>query len=106
MIPEPCDGSRIEFEYNGDVYAAWRDAASTARTGHDPEQTWRVHGHHRPAPMSWRELIDEYGEGAIAGAIVLLPTGVVSSDFPVGYSSGGFLKWLDVRNRLGIFSEG
>lgn len=31
--PEPPDGTRIEFEYGTDVYAAWRDDESSRGSG-------------------------------------------------------------------------
>lgn len=62
-IPEPPDGARIEWEHWTDVYAAWRDDASSAEAGWTPGdggQVWCVYPD--SVPRTWISMIHEFGD--------------------------------------------
>jgi hypothetical protein len=70
MMPELPDGTRIEFEYWTDVYAAWRDDESSRRAGWpsgDGGKVWCVYP--SPVPKTWIELNEEFGWEVIARAV-------------------------------------
>lgn len=74
-IPEPPDGTRIEFEYGTDVYAAWRDDDSSARAGYpigDAGEVWCLYG--ESVPKTWAQMVDEFGD-ALTTAVRLVPVG-------------------------------
>ncbi len=76
-LPEPPDGTRIEFEAATDLEAAWRDDASTARAGWPEDHGWCVYG--RSVPMTWAEMLEEFGYHALKYAVRLVP---VAADLP------------------------
>ena len=56
-IPEPEDGTRIEFQHNTDVYGAWRDDASSAAAGWSSGnggEVWCLYG--MTVPMTWTAM--------------------------------------------------
>lgn len=59
-VPEPPDGSRIEFEHNTDVYAAWRDDACSVKAGWRADEGWCLFG--SSVPRSWAIMWLEFGE--------------------------------------------
>ncbi len=59
-IPEPPDGARIEFEHNTDVYAAWRDDASSVKAGWAADHGWCLFG--SSVPRTWAIMWLEFGE--------------------------------------------
>lgn len=74
MLPEPPDGTRIEFEYYTDVYAAWRDDDSSRRAGWshgDGGKVWVVYP--GSVPKTWAELGQEFGWDVLALAVRLVP---------------------------------
>jgi hypothetical protein len=83
-IPEPLDGTRIEFEHHTDVYAAWRDDASSAQAGYavgDGGEVWCLFG--STVPCSWPIMWLEFGE-SLRTAVRLVP----HPD-----DSGNYAKW-------------
>ena len=73
-LPEPPDGTRIEFEHWTDVYAAWRDDESSRRAGWphgDGGRVWCVYG--ETVPKSWVEMVKTFGEESLALAVRLVP---------------------------------
>ncbi len=59
-IPEPPDGTRIEFTHGGQGRAAWRDNGGATRKGWRADQGW-----HLPAeavPCSWAVMWLRFGE--------------------------------------------
>lgn len=74
-IPEPPDGTRIEFEYGTDVYAAWRDDESSFRAGWrggDGGEVWCLYGH--SVPVTWAKMCEDFGD-ALLTAVRLVPVG-------------------------------
>jgi hypothetical protein len=72
-VPEPPDGTRIEFEHHTDVYAAWRDDASSAQAGYtvgDGGEVWCLYG--SSVPRSWPVMWLEFGE-SLRTAVRLVP---------------------------------
>lgn len=72
-LPEPPDGTRIEFEHHTDVYAAWRDDDSSARAGYpvgDGGEVWCLHG--QTVPRSWAVMWLEFGD-SLRTAVRLVP---------------------------------
>lgn len=69
IIPEPGDGTRLEFEYGTDLYAVWRDDESSRaagwRTGAGGE-TWCLYG--ESVPRTWDWLRAEFGDEVLANA--------------------------------------
>jgi hypothetical protein len=62
VIPEPPDGTRIEFEYATDVYAAWRDDASSREAGWttgDGGEVWCLYP--ECVPHTWAWMVDQFG---------------------------------------------
>ncbi len=62
-IPEPPDGTRIEFIHDADVYAAWRDDESSAEAGWRPGdggETWCVYP--SSVPITWRQMVADFGD--------------------------------------------
>lgn len=63
LMPEPPDGARIEWEHWTDMYAAWRDDASSAEAGWTPGgggEVWCVYP--GSVPCTWTSLVDEFGD--------------------------------------------
>lgn len=77
VLPEPPDGTRIEFEAMTDLEAAWRDDASSVAAGYPKGCGWLVYG--RTVPMTWADMIDEFGYHALKYAVRLVP---VAEDVP------------------------
>jgi hypothetical protein len=78
-LPEPPDGTRIEFECGTDVYAAWRDDRSSAHAGYpigDGGEVWCLYG--ETVPKTWVQMVEEFGD-ALALAVRLMP---VAEDLP------------------------
>jgi hypothetical protein len=72
-IAEPPDGTRIEFEHCTDVYAAWRDDASSAQAGYevgDGGEVWCLFG--TTVPRTWTIMWLEFG-ASLATAVRLVP---------------------------------
>ena len=72
-VPEPPDLTRIEFEYGTDVYAAWRDDASSAAAGWtagNGGEVWCMFG--SACPRSWAIMWLEFGD-SLATAVRLVP---------------------------------
>jgi hypothetical protein len=62
-IPEPPDGSRIEFEHHTDVYAAWRDDAASREAGWtcgDGGEVWCLYGD--DVPVTWVRMCADFGD--------------------------------------------
>lgn len=76
ILPEPPNGTRIEFEYFTDVYAAWRDDEASRIAGWpvgDGGRTWCLYP--SSVPVSWDMLCAEFGDdpNALALAVRLIP---------------------------------
>lgn len=72
-IPEPPDGSRIEFEYGTDRFAAWRDDEESVKAdwpAGDGGWVWCVYPETVPKPWSLMWLM--FGE-SLRSAIRLVP---------------------------------
>jgi len=73
MMPEPPDGTRLEFEHWTDVYAIWRDDESSRvaewKTG-DGGWVWCLYG--QSVPTTWAEMWEMFGE-SLETAIRLIP---------------------------------
>jgi hypothetical protein len=69
-LPEPPDGTRIEFEHHTDVYAAWRDDDSSVRAGYNSDEGWCLFG--STVPRSWAVMWLEFGN-SLATAVRLVP---------------------------------
>lgn len=72
-LPEPPDGTRMEFEHGTDLYAAARDDASSARAGYtagDGGDVWCLYG--ETVPMPWAAMYLRFGE-PLALAVRLVP---------------------------------
>lgn len=59
-IPEPPDGSRIEFEHHTDIYGAWSDSAPSVEAGWSPTQRWCVYP--GAVPHDWACMQRQFGE--------------------------------------------
>lgn len=70
VLPEPPDGSRIEFVCDTDLYGARRNDASSAAAGWRPDQGWLLYG--ETIPQSWTALWMRFGD-ALNGAVLLVP---------------------------------
>lgn len=68
-VPEPPDGSRIEFESHTDVYAAWRDDEDSVRAGYSAMHGWCVYG--ETVPRTWGEMIERFGAESLRLAVRL-----------------------------------
>jgi hypothetical protein len=73
-IPEPPDGSRLEFVFATDRYAAWCDVESSLLAGWPAVMCWTLY----PDSIShtWRCMQRTFGP-ALDGAILLAPAGVL-----------------------------
>lgn len=71
VLPEPPDGTRIEFEAATDLEAAHRDDAGSVRAGWPADHGWLVYG--RSVPMTWAAMLDEFGYHALRYAVRLVP---------------------------------
>jgi hypothetical protein len=83
-LAEPPDGTRIEFEHHTDVYAAWRDDASSAQAGYavgDGGEVWCLFG--STVPRSWAIMWLEFGD-SLRTAVRLIP----HAD-----DAGNYAKW-------------
>lgn len=69
-LPEPPDGTRIEFEHWTDVYAAWRDDASSVETGWTGGEVWCLYG--KSVPKTWDQMWALFGE-SLRTAVRLVP---------------------------------
>lgn len=72
-LPEPPDGTRIEFEHGTDVYAAHRDDASSAQAGWSSGNggyVWCLYGESVPKP--WAIMWLEFGD-SLRTAVRLVP---------------------------------
>lgn len=72
-IPEPPDGTRIEFTHDTDVYAAWRSDASSAAAGWtsgDGGEVWCLYG--ETVPKTWRDMVAVFGS-SLRDAVLLVP---------------------------------
>lgn len=69
---EPPDGSRIEWEYGTDLYAAWRDDEEGKVAGYevgDGCANWVVYG--SSVPITWKQLNQDFdGTPAKYGVIL------------------------------------
>jgi hypothetical protein len=70
-LPEPPDGTRIEFEWHSDVYGAWRDDDSSVEAGYEPSVGWCIYP--ESVPMTWADMIGHFGEDALRLAVRLTP---------------------------------
>lgn len=73
-IPEPPDGSRLEFVFATDRYAAWRDVESSLLAGWPDTMSWTLYPH--STGHTWRCMQRTFGP-ALNGAILLSPSGVL-----------------------------
>lgn len=83
-VPEPPDGTRLEFEHQTDVYAAWRDDESSARAGWtagDGGDVWCLYG--QTVPVKWAVMWLEFGD-SLRTAVRLVP----HAD-----DTGNYAKW-------------
>lgn len=90
QIPEPPDGTRIEFEHHTDVYAAWRDDDSSAQAGYpvgDGGEVWCLHGH--TVPCTWSDMLRDFGDSLLT-MVRLVP---VPEDVP------NYKKWPTAAQR-------
>lgn len=78
-LPEPPDGSRIEWEYYTDLYAAWRDDEGAIDAGWDGDEVWIVYP--GSVPRTWAWMLATFGESLLS-AIILGPVGLLSQDLP------------------------
>lgn len=62
------DGARIEWVYCTDVFAAWKDTASSVRAGWPAEMSWVIYP--GSVPRTYAELREEF-EGATDEAVLL-----------------------------------
>lgn len=72
-IPEPPDGTRIEFTHCTDVFAAWRDDASSAAAGWttgDGGEVWCLYCH--SVPRTWAWMLAQFGS-SLRDAVRLVP---------------------------------
>jgi hypothetical protein len=72
-LPEPPDGTRLEFECGADVYAVWRSDLDSAHVGwsYGPGgETWAMYG--ETVPCTWLALIDRFGDQPLRDAVRLL----------------------------------
>lgn len=73
-LPEPADRSRIEFVFQTDRYAAWRDIESSVLAGYPDAMSWTVYpdsvGH------TWACLQQTFGP-SLQHAILLAPAGTL-----------------------------
>ena len=73
MLPEPPDGTRLEFEHHTDRYAVWRDDESSRRAGWpagDGGDVWCFYG--GSVPISWCTLQVAFGD-SLKTAVRLMP---------------------------------
>ncbi len=71
-LPEPPDGTRLEFEWCTDVYAVWRCDASSREAGWtagDGGEVWMLYPD--SVPRTWASLLENFGD-ALATATVLV----------------------------------
>lgn len=78
VLPEPPDGTRIEFESDTDLYAAIRDDDSSRRAGWTSGEVWLLYG--ETVPRTWASLVADFGEDALRLAVRLVP---VPDDLPL-----------------------
>lgn len=72
LIPEPPDGSIIQFESPGrDVHAAWSSSASSVAAGWEPEERWLYYG--KTIPQTWEELMEDFGGEKLSRFVFLTP---------------------------------
>lgn len=72
-VPEPPDGTRLEFEFGTDLYAIWRNDLESARAGYvygDGGRTWTFYG--SATSHTWQSMIDEFGADVLRNAVRLL----------------------------------
>lgn len=72
-LPEPPDGTRLEFETDRDVYAIWRNDNSSRVAGYrvgDGGDTWCIYG--MTVPMTWEKVKRMFGH-ALLSAVRLVP---------------------------------
>lgn len=102
-VPEPPDGTRIEFEHYTDLYAAWRDDSDSNEAGWTNGENWVVYP--GSVPRTWAQMWDEFGV-ALAGAIVLAPVGVLSRELNEEYESRFWTKaWQTTRAKALAIEE-
>ena len=70
-LAEPPDGTRIEFEAATDLEAAVRNDEDSVRAGWPADHGWLVYG--RSVPMTWTQMLDEFGYHALRYAVRLVP---------------------------------
>jgi hypothetical protein len=73
-LPEPPNGSRIEFGFGTDRWAAWRNDEQTALAGAPPAMRWSLYP--EPDGHTWSCLQRTFGS-CLAEAILLTPSGLV-----------------------------
>lgn len=88
--PEPPDGSRIEFTYNTDVYAAWSDSASSIAAGYSAEERWCLYG--MSVPCTWAKMVEDFGD-CLNHLVALVPSFADSEDVTVAW--GARWTWPD-----------
>jgi|SRR6185369_2750974 hypothetical protein len=67
---EPPDGTRLEFEHHTDVYAAWRDDASSRAAGWSREYGWCLYP--ETVPKTWAQMVEMFGD-SLKTAVRLVP---------------------------------
>lgn len=80
LPPEPPDGTRIEFEFCTDLYAAWRDDASSKEAGWpagDGGNVWCLYGY--SVPKTWVEMCADFDTESLRLAVRLVP---LAEDLP------------------------
>lgn len=87
-IPEPPDGTRLEWTYYDDRYAAWRDDLDAEKSGWkngDGGEVWCLYG--SSMPWTWAQLVADFGE-SLRDATRLVPVRKVKRGDDYLWASG------------------
>jgi hypothetical protein len=79
-LPEPPDGTRLEFEFCTDLCAIHRDDETSRIAGYpvgDGGEVWC--DYFGDVPVTWSEMVSRYGEDVLRLAVRLVP---VAEDLP------------------------
>ncbi len=98
-MPEPPDGTRLEFEYHSDLYAAYRHDESSREAGWtagDGGKVWGIYP--GSVPVTWAEMCGMFGS-VLESATRLVP--VVDVFKAVDELDLNDLEMSQLRKRLG-----
>lgn len=73
LIPEPPDGTRLEFDHNTDIYGAFRDDHDAHDAGWTNE-VWLLYGD--SIPKTWRQMVETFGVDSLRSAVKLMPESI------------------------------